>query len=173
MSVQRWNLLAPNKSQSNSGLPVRGLRLAKETGPGGKFQLANPKLPDQPDQYPMVRGMDAHALKGNTFVCGTDGCDIWEVDATPRTILDGHTETVFMAAVHPQHAHLFATADESGCVSQWNTNTRQIERSAMLGFKCYAIDISSAYLLALQALLSPALSLGCEWHLPTLQALVQ
>ena len=111
----------------------------------GNFKLEMPSLPEQPDAYPMIRGLDAHESREDSFVAGTDGCDIWEVDSSSRTVIDGHTANVHMTATHPDPklAHMFVTADESGTVFVWDSRVRCLHSSCLVGFKCCAIDISS------------------------------
>jgi hypothetical protein len=47
------------------------------------------------------------------FVVGTDGNDIWEVDDSPRLLIEGHVGDVYTVAPHPCDPHTFATACES------------------------------------------------------------
>jgi len=105
-----------------------------------------PSLPDAANHFPMIRGLDSHESRADSFVAGTDGCDIWEVDGTSRTVVDGHTADVHMVAPHPVLADEFVTTDESGTVFIWDAKAHMLKTSCLVGFKCHSVDVSSARL---------------------------
>jgi hypothetical protein len=108
-------------------------------------------LPGHEEVFPKITGLDWHRSKGNShFIAGTSGCDIWVVDegGAQYAILDGHSAGVAMVAPHPQHSHLFVSADDSGNVLRYNSQTRMLECRTLLDFKCYALAVSSVQSLA-------------------------
>ena len=156
-AVRRWKLVQVKQSAA-TGAPGRGAALAcagcnKVGSCSCKseriIRLQEPSLPDQGAVYPMVKGLDwHHSQPDNTFVVGTAGCDLWAIAGpkAARTVLDGHSANVHMVAVHPRDPTRFVTADETGTVLKYNTESRLLEHRTVLGFKCYAIAVSSAHL---------------------------
>lgn len=158
-TVRRWHLRPPPPSVKPRAPPPRGAALvcADCGGAAGcvcdeatPTRIREPCLPDQGEVHPMVRGLDWHpSHPENAFIVGTSGCDLWRVTGnTQRAVLDGHSAAVHMVAPHPEDATRFVTADESGTVLKYNTESRLLEGRTVLGFRCYAVAISSACPLA-------------------------
>lgn len=158
-AVRRWLLQPPAHASTAEGLPVRGASLVCATcrGSGGckcpeeqMVRVREPSLLVDGEVYPVIKGLDwHHSQRESSFVVGTSGCDLWAVTAPgpggQRTVLDGHSAAVHMVAPHPVDADQFVTADESGTVLRYNVSSRLLEARTILGFKCYAIAVSSAH----------------------------
>lgn len=71
------------------------------------------------EEPPIVVALDAHEALNREFLAGTNGCDIWEVDADPRVLVEGHEDDLDEVAAHPEEPHTFATACSSGKVRGW------------------------------------------------------
>ena len=159
-AVRQWVLQPPARAASAESLPVRGATLACATcsSPNGACACADealvrvrePALLTGGEAFPVIKGLDwHHSQPEHSFVVGTSGCDLWAVSGAgpgkQRTVLDGHSASVHMVAPHPTDANLFVTADESGTVLRYNVRSRLLEARTVLGFKCYAIAVSSAH----------------------------
>jgi microtubule-associated protein-like 5 len=154
--VVLWNLSTPAGAKAD-GTPLKGVRLTCRAAPGetagpNRYKLAGPKAPLEDEVLPMVRSLDTHPLKDGDgagggsafpeFIAGTDGCDIWEVDRDPRVLVEGHEDDVYVCAVHPALPHIFATACSSNRVRVWDARTRDVHRSASIGFACAGVAFS-------------------------------
>lgn len=63
------------------------------------------------------------------IVAGTDGNDIWEVDADPQVMVEGQSGAVTGIAPHPLRPNLYCTACGDGSVYVWDSVLRKSLRS--------------------------------------------
>ncbi|KAG2428966.1 hypothetical protein HXX76_011210 [Chlamydomonas incerta] len=132
------------------GTPMKGVKLTQL--PLGRDDAAEIKLmpPSNPlkkaEEPPIVVALDAHEDLDREFLAGTNGCDIWEVDADPRVLVEGHEEDLDEVAAHPEEPHTFATACSSGKVRVWDARRRDVVRCADMGYPLMGIAFSQEHL---------------------------
>lgn len=110
--------------------------------PQRRIQLGGPAIPNTPNTPPMIVGLDCIATRPNDFAAGTSHGDIWEVDETPRILIEGHEEDLDSVAPHPDFPNTFATACRSGMIRVWDTEKRDVVISAAIGFVAVGIAYS-------------------------------
>ena len=125
--VNEWELAEVTGTRKD-GTPLRGVNLKRMPADGSRpgadigpeaqkrYQLANESYPYNASSPPMIVALDTHPLKAREYIAGTVDCDIWEVDETPRVLVEGHEEDVWRLATHPTKPNIFATTCESGKV---------------------------------------------------------
>lgn len=144
--VIQWELQPPEGTKTD-GTVKRGVRLVRmapdeeKFGPN-KFVLCDQESYTPDTQLPMICGLDCHPAKQVEFVAGTDGCDVWEVDSSPRIVVEGHEDDVTECATHPERPELFATACHNSQVRIFDTRIRDVVRSASMGFPAAALAFS-------------------------------
>ncbi|EFJ49062.1 hypothetical protein VOLCADRAFT_90304 [Volvox carteri f. nagariensis] len=121
------------------GTPAKGIKLSK---PEAEFRLATPGTGLRKEEDPLVVALDCHASLDREFLAGTDGCDIWEVDADPRIIVEGHEQDLDEVAAHAESPYTFATACQSGKLRVWDSRRRDVVKSADLGYELCGIAYS-------------------------------
>ena len=91
---------------------------------------------------PIFRGLDC--MPGcDVFIAGTRGSDVWEVDDTPRVLIDGHEASLSGVCWHPTTPGEFATASEGELVYVWCARTKRLKRAVGLpGNKARCVGFS-------------------------------
>ncbi|GIL75046.1 hypothetical protein Vretifemale_4865, partial [Volvox reticuliferus] len=125
------------------GSPMRGVKLGKLAA---EFKLVTPGTGLRKEEDPLVVAVDCHASLDREFLAGTDGCDIWEVDADPRIVVEGHEDALDEVAAHPESPYTFATACDSGKLRVWDARRRDVVKSADLGYALCGIAFSQEHL---------------------------
>ncbi|KXZ48848.1 hypothetical protein GPECTOR_25g433 [Gonium pectorale] len=144
--VRRWVVQDVSGSRPD-GAPVKGVNLARspdESEREYKLMMAGTGL--KREEPPMVVSLDAHDALDKEFIAGTDGCDIWEVDADPRVLVEGHEAPLDEVACHPEDPDTFGTACTSGKLRVWNARRRDVVMCADLGYKLSGIAYSQEQL---------------------------
>lgn len=123
--VNEWELTEVTGTRSD-GSALRGVNLKRlpsrldqtSSGPETqkRYQLTCAASPYNPSDPPMIVALDTHPAKTTEYIAGTRHCDIWEVDDTPRILVEGHEEDVWRVAPHPTKPNIFASTCESGKV---------------------------------------------------------
>ena len=116
--VNEWELTEVTGTRKD-GTPLRGVNLKPildKAGEKKRIELKNPAVPFKESDPPMVMALDTHPAKEEEFIAGTVHCDIWEVDDTPRVLVEGHEEDIWRVATHPTKPNIFASTCESGKV---------------------------------------------------------
>ncbi|GFR50670.1 hypothetical protein Agub_g12921 [Astrephomene gubernaculifera] len=122
------------------GTPVKGVKLGRTDK---TFQLQPPGAGlVRPEEPPLVVALDCHPQLDREFLAGTNGCDIWEVDADPRVIVEGHEDDLDEVAAHSECPHTFATACRSGKCRVWDARRRDVVMSADLGYPLCGVAFS-------------------------------
>ncbi|KAK3275930.1 hypothetical protein CYMTET_15970, partial [Cymbomonas tetramitiformis] len=99
------------------------------------------ELPHMTKGIPALKALDS--MPGsNTFIVGTDLCDIWEVDESPDVLIYGHTADLYSVCFHPTKPPIFMSASESSRVFLWNADNRALVRSCSVGFQCRVANFS-------------------------------
>ncbi|MEW5311518.1 MAG: hypothetical protein WDW38_003227 [Sanguina aurantia] len=92
----------------------------------------------------MVRSLDYNEERG-TILVGTQQCDIIEItDAVQEVMSFGHSADIWDVAFHPLLPHICATASDNSRVYIWDTDAKDLLRTATVGFMARAITFSSA-----------------------------
>ncbi|KAK9820398.1 hypothetical protein WJX72_009942 [[Myrmecia] bisecta] len=144
--IQEWALENPTAANPD-GTQKRGVKLTPMWQEGEcygphRFKLAAADAVISQEKLPMVTGLDTHPEILEEFVCGTSGCDIWEVDKDPRVLVEGHAGNLQTVAAHPLEPFTFATACEDMSVTLWDAEHREAVRMANLGFVCRSVTFS-------------------------------
>ena len=93
---------------------------------------------------PGFRALDSRP-GSSTFICGTNKCDIWEVDAgnkpkfAPRIVVHGHMADLYAVCFNPARPTRFATVADAARVFVWDTAERCVKRTASVGEPCRSI----------------------------------
>ena len=110
---------------------------------------------------PAFRGLDCDPNRPGAFVAGTAGADVWEVDDTPRVIVNGHANDLYSVAFHPASSSstdpgdaknagsqsqkdgpIFATASEGETLNVWCASSRRLLRACALGNAARSVGYS-------------------------------
>jgi len=165
-AVIRWRLEEVTGTRKD-GTPLRGVNLVTDlkdvseaTGPH-RFLLQGTLSPTEDPTPPSIAAVDCHPALHREFIAGTDGSDIWEVDDSPRVLVEGHEDEVWHIAVHPTKPNIFATACQSGKVRLWDREKRDVIRTAAIGFPVAGCAFSNEeYVAKLTGKASHHLALG-------------
>ncbi|GLC70429.1 hypothetical protein PLESTF_000972700 [Pleodorina starrii] len=136
--VRVWRLEELSGARPD-GTPAKGVKLG---GPEAEFKLVSPGTGLRREEAPLVVALDCHSSLDREFLAGTDGCDIWEVDADPRVLVEGHEDDLDEAAPHAESPYTFATACKSGKLRVWDARRRDVSKSADLGYPLSGIAYS-------------------------------
>ena len=125
------------KGEVNKALLARGaVRLKKLDGWSHKVESVY-----ENEAPPMFRGLDC--MPGShVFVAGTNRCDIWEVDETPRVLVYGHMAEVYSLAIHPTDPDKYASCCLSTRIFVWSVAQKTMTRTADVGLMCKEIAFS-------------------------------
>ena len=125
------------KGEVNKALLARGaVRLKKLDGLSHKVESVYKN-----EAGPMFRGLDC--MPGShVFVAGTNRCDIWEVDETPRVLVYGHMAEVYSLAIHPTDPDKYASCCLSTRIFVWSVAQKTMTRTADVGLMCKEIAFS-------------------------------
>lgn len=116
--VNEWELTEVTGTRKD-GTPLRGVNLKPVMGSGSeqkRYELSSSAVPYNASNPPMVMALDTHKDKPTEYIAGTVHCDIWEVDETPRILVEGHEDDIWRVATHPTKPNIFASTCESGKV---------------------------------------------------------
>ena len=129
--VSEWELTEVTGTRKD-GTPLRGVNLkpVMVSGQQRRFELSSQAVPYKASDPPMVMALDTHPAKTTEYIAGTVHCDIWEVDDTPRVLVEGHEEDLWRVATHPTKPNIFASTCESGKVGD-NPPLSPLELSMM------------------------------------------
>ena len=70
----------------------------------------------------------------HTIVAADDNNDVWEVDDSPRILVEGQSGDVCGLAVHPTRHDVYATACTDGHVCVWDADDRR--NIKVLAYSC-------------------------------------
>lgn len=85
------------------------------------------------DRCPEIVALDIDPFDPNKFVAGSAGSDIWEVDDSPRVMVQGQSDSVYGLAAYPrenvwgvpQYSSIYASGCEDGCLYLWDSRSRE------------------------------------------------
>ena len=132
---------AQQKVGGGKGGPAAGLgrgavRLKEIQGRSLKLKSVYAK-----EQPGMFRGLDT--LPGSEqFIAGTNKCDIWEVDQSPRVLVYGHMADLYSVSAHPNDSDKYASCCISSRVFVWSAKQRTMLRTSDLGMLCKEVTYS-------------------------------
>jgi hypothetical protein len=93
----------------------------------GDLTVANVLEPLPGSDPPAYTAIDCDPQNDQKFIAGSKQNDIWEIDDSPRVLVEGQSSDVYGLAAcrNPELAHIYASGCEDGSVYMWDSKKKK------------------------------------------------